>query len=153
VNFFHSFALLSNYFKQVILTKICDKLLLKSEEFFVSQNFQAGDFLIFQLESGYGLLRILAIEKMQNDTIWHLAAYNELFLDIDSADAAIENSSSLTINRPHIALTNRAFESTQVARMKNEPLNENDLRTYEDWKQNDNSNVSDRSVRLMLGLR
>lgn len=119
----------------------------------MSQNFQAGDFLIFQLESGYGLLRILAIEKMQNDTIWHLAAYNELFLDIDSADAAIENSSSLTINRPHIALTTRAFEATQVARMKNEPLNENDLRAYEDWKRNENRNVSDRSVRLMLGLR
>ena len=119
----------------------------------MSQNFQAGDFLIFQLESGYGLLRILAIEKAQNDTIWHLAAYNELFLDIDSADAAIENSSSLTINRPHIALTNRAFESTQVARMKNEPLNEIDLGAYKSWKQNENGNVSDRSVRLMLGLR
>ena len=119
----------------------------------MSQNFQAGDFLIFQLESGYGLLRILAIEKMQNDTIWHLAAYNELFLDVDSADAAIANSSSLTINLPHIALTTRAFEATQVARMKNELLNENDLRAYENWKQNENRNVSDRSVRLMLGLR
>ncbi len=119
----------------------------------MSQNFQAGDFLIFQLESGYGLLRILAIEETQPDKIWHLAAYNELFLDIDSADAAIENSSSLTINRPHIALTTRAFESTQVARMKNESLSENDLKAFEEWKQSPNAPVSDRSIRLMLGLR
>ncbi|MBA2737987.1 MAG: hypothetical protein H0U50_14510 [Pyrinomonadaceae bacterium] len=119
----------------------------------MSQNFQAGDFLLFQLESGYGLLRILAIEETQSDKIWHLAAYNELFLDIDSADAAIENSSSLTINRPHIALTTRAFESTQVARMKNESLSENDLKALEVWKQSPDAPVSDRSIRLMLGLR
>ena len=118
----------------------------------MSQNFQAGDFLIFQLESGYGLLRILAIDKMQNYTVWHLAAYNELFLDVETAEAAIENS-SLTINYPHIALTNRAFESTQTARMKNEPLAENDLQAFINWKQNPNAPVSDRSVRLMLGLR
>lgn len=119
----------------------------------MSQNFQAGDFLIFQLESGYGLLRILAIEETQSDKIWHLAAYNELFLDIDSADAAIENSSSLTINRPHIALTTRAFESTQVARMKNEPLKKEELKAFEEWKNNSDREVFDRSVRLMLGLR
>ena len=118
----------------------------------MSQNFQAGDFLIFQIESGYGLLRILAIEKTPADTIWHLAAYNELFFDVDSADAAIEKS-SLTVNYPHIALTNRAFESTQVARMKNEPLNENELKSFEEWKSKPNAQISDRSVRLMLGLR
>jgi len=118
----------------------------------MSQNFQAGDFLIFQLESGYGLLRILGIDKMQNETVWHLAAYNELFLDVESADAAIENS-SLTINYPHIALTNRAFESTQTARMSNEPLTANELKAFEVWKNNPNAQISDRSVRLMLGLR
>ncbi|HEX8286653.1 MAG TPA: hypothetical protein VF556_01580 [Pyrinomonadaceae bacterium] len=119
----------------------------------MSQNFQAGDFLIFQLESGYGLLRILAIEEMPEDTVWHLAAYNELFFDIDSADAAIENPGSLTINYPHIALTNRAFESTQVARMSNQLLQPEELRAFELWKQNPNAQISDRSVRLMLGLR
>lgn len=119
----------------------------------MSQNFQPGDFLIFQIESGYGLLRILGIEQTADDTIWHLASYREMFLDIETADAALENSKNLTIENPHLALTNRAFEATQVARMKNEPLNENDLKAIEDWKQNGGGSVSDRSVRLMLGLR
>ncbi|CAN5438778.1 hypothetical protein BH20ACI1_BH20ACI1_22140 [soil metagenome] len=119
----------------------------------MSQNFQSGDFLIFQIESGYGLLRLLAIEEMPDDKIWHLASYNEMFLDIDSADAALEKVSNLTINHPHIALTTRAFEATQVARMKNEALTEIELEAFNDWKNDPNSEVSDRSVRLMLGLR
>ncbi len=119
----------------------------------MSQNFQAGDFLIFQIESAYGLLRILAIEESETGTVWHLAAYNEMFLDIETADAALENSSSLTINRPHLAVTNRAFESTQVARMKNEPLSENEIKAYREWRENQNAKVSDTSVRLLLGLR
>ena len=119
----------------------------------MSQNFQAGDFLIFQIESAYGLLRILAIDETAGDKVWHLAAYNEMFLDIEMADAALENSSNLTINYPHLALTNRAFESTQVARMKNEPLTEDELKAFVDWKRSEKNEVSDRSVRLLLGLR
>ncbi|MCA1626170.1 MAG: hypothetical protein LC778_20735 [Acidobacteria bacterium] len=119
----------------------------------MSQNFQAGDFLIFQIESGYAVLRVLAIDETESGTVWHLAAYNEMFLDIDTADAALENSKNLTISYPHLALTNRAFESTQVARMKNEPLTENELKPFFKWKESANGEVSDRSVRLMLGLR
>lgn len=119
----------------------------------MSQNFQAGDFLIFQIESAYVLLRILAIEEIEGEKLWHLAAYNEMFLDIDSADSALENSSVLTVNKPHLALTNRAFESTQTARMKNEPLTEAELKPFEDWKNGAEHKISDRSVRLMLGLR
>jgi hypothetical protein len=119
----------------------------------MSQKFQAGDFLIFQLESGYGLLRILAIDEAAGDKIWHLAAYNELFLDVEFADAALENPQSLTVSLPHVALTDRAFLSTQTARMKNESLNESELTALEEWKQNPNAAVSDRSIRLMLGLR
>ena len=119
----------------------------------MSQDFQAGDFLIFQLESGYGLLRILAVEQIEQETVWHLAAYNEFFLDIETADDMLANPSSLTINRPHLALTNRAFESTQVARMNNAPLAENELNALREWQNNPNREVSDRSVRLMLGLR
>jgi hypothetical protein len=119
----------------------------------VSQNFQAGDFLIFQIESAYGLLRLLAVEEIINDKIWHLAAYNEMFLDIEMADAALENPQSLTVANPHLALTNRAFESTQVARMKNEPLKSEDLYAFENWRNDPAQKVSDLSVRLMLGLR
>jgi len=119
----------------------------------MSQNFQAGDFLIFQIESAYGLLRILAIEEAEDNAVWHLAAYNEMFLDIETADAALENSSSLTISRPHLAVTNRAFESTQVARMKNESLKDEELKAYREWQENQNRKISDISVRLLLGLR
>lgn len=119
----------------------------------MSQNFQAGDFLIFQIESGYGLLRILAIDATGGENVWHLAAYNEMFLDIEMADAAIENYQSLTISRPHLAVTNRAFESTQTARMTNVPLNENELQPLKDWRANENRAISDLSVRLLLGLR
>jgi hypothetical protein len=119
----------------------------------MSQDFQAGDYLIFQIESGYGLLRLLAIDENGNDTIWHLAAYNELFLDVETADLALENPASLSVSSPHIALTNRAFESTQVARMKNEPLTGEELELYNEWKENPERQISDRSIRLMLGLR
>lgn len=119
----------------------------------VSQKFQAGDYLIFQIESGYGLLRILAIEETETGKVWHLAAFNELFLDSEIADMAIENPAALTISNPHIALTTRAFESTQTARMTNKPLTEIEVQPLYDWKNNPNAEVSDRSVRLMLGLR
>ena len=119
----------------------------------MSQNFQTGDFLIFQIESGYGLLRILAIDETENGNIWHLAAYNEMFLDVEMADAALENYQSLTKSYQHLALTNRAFESTQVARLKNEPLNESELQNVADWRTNPESMASDLSVRLLLGLR
>ncbi len=117
------------------------------------QNFQAGDFLIFQIESGYGLLRLLSVEETPNDTIWHLKAYNEMFLDIDTADAALGNPGNLTVSIPHVALTNRAFESTQTARMGNQPLVEADLQPFEAWKNGENREIYDRSIRLMLGLR
>ncbi|NNF00770.1 MAG: hypothetical protein HKN25_17265, partial [Pyrinomonadaceae bacterium] len=98
-------------------------------------------------------LRILDIDHTEEDTIWHLAAYEDMFLDIDLADKALENPENLTTVLPHAALTNRAFEATQTSRMKNEPLNEEELETMEEWKTDSNREISDRSVRLLLGLR
>lgn len=118
----------------------------------MSQNFQAGDYLIFQIESGFGLLRLLGIEEKDGETVWHLSAFNEMFLDVESADAALTNPSILTVSIPHAALTNRAFEATQVARMTNKPLAEEDLKPLEDWKKGAGK-VSDLSIRLLLGLR
>ena len=43
--------------------------------------FAPGDDLLFQIESGLGLLRILAIEGEGADTVWHLLAYDEFFPD------------------------------------------------------------------------
>lgn len=118
----------------------------------MSQNFQSGDYLIFQVESGFGLLRLLAISDNDGEKVWHLAAYNEMFLDVETADSALQNKMRLTISIPHVALTNRAFESTQTARMMNSPLNDSDLKGLEDWK-NGERKISDLSIRLLLGLR
>lgn len=117
------------------------------------QEFQPGDYLIFQLESGYGLLRILDIEGNADDPVWHLTAYRDLFLEIDMADAALENPDSLTVDLPHVALTNRAFESTQTAKMLSVPLTDAEAARIESEKNGGNIEVSDRSIRLLLGLR
>ncbi len=117
------------------------------------QNFSPGDFLIFQLESAYGLLRVLAIDENGDDTVWHVAAYGDFFQDVDAADNALEEPGRLKASHPHIALTDRAFESTQVAKMKNVPLIPEELKAYEEWKNSTDREVFDRSVRLMLGLR
>ena len=119
----------------------------------MSQDFQPGDFLVFQLESGYGLLRILDIENGSTGPVWHVSAYEDLFIDTETADMAIQEPGRLTTSHPHIALTDRAFLSTQTARMSNAPLTENELSAYRAWQADPDRSVSDRSVRLILGLR
>jgi hypothetical protein len=91
--------------------------------------FAPGDDLIFQLESGLGLLRILAIEGEGEETV------------------------SLKIRNAHMALTDRAFERTPAARLGNRPLTEEDLAAYREWEKSDTRKVSDRSALLLLGIR
>jgi hypothetical protein len=116
-------------------------------------SFEPGDFLIFQLEAGYGLLRVLGVEEKDGDAIWHVAAYSDLFLDPDTADAAIDNPEGLKVEIAHVALTNRAFESTQVAKLRNVPLADVALDSYRAWNNSPERQISDRSIRLLLGLR
>jgi hypothetical protein len=116
-------------------------------------SFEPGDFLIFQLESGFALLRVLDVEHDGADTIWHLAAYKDFFLDTEMADAALDQPETLQIEKAHVALTNHAFESTQVARLRNVPLQEKDLEGYNLWNDSEDKDVNDRSIRLLLGLR
>ena len=119
----------------------------------MSQTFQPGDFIVFQLESGFALLRVLDIDEAEGEKTWHVAAYNEFFPDVDSAEAAASDPRTLTVSSRHIALTNRAFESTQVAKLINRPLTDEDVSGLRDWRVDPAEGVSDRSVRLMLGLR
>ncbi|MBX7054097.1 MAG: hypothetical protein K1X36_04000 [Pyrinomonadaceae bacterium] len=119
----------------------------------MGQNFQAGDFLAFQLEAGFALLRLLHIEESGGEKTWHLAAYADMFPDIESAEAAAASVSRLQTSSPHMALTTRAFESTQVARLVNVSLTESELEAFNSWRTDPERAVSDRSVRLMLGLR
>jgi hypothetical protein len=112
--------------------------------------FNPGDDLIFQLESGFGLLRLLAVEGEGSGTVWHLLAYDQFFPDVESAEAAL--AQPLPVRKPHMALTNRAFERTPVARLGNRPVTEEELAPYNDWL-NSERHVSDRSALLMLGIR
>ena len=116
-------------------------------------DFAPGDFLIFQLEAGFALLRVLDVQAMNGEVVWHIAAYRDFFLDTETADAALVEPQNLGIEIAHAALTNRAFESTQVAKMRNVPLTGDELAAYEAWKSTAEQRVSDRSVRLLLGLR
>jgi hypothetical protein len=110
-----------------------------------------GDDLIFQLESAFGLLRVLAVEGQGAETVWHLLAYDDFFPDVESAEAALARG-SLPVRKAHMALTNRAFERTPVAKLGNRPVTDDELVAYNDWL-NSEREVSDRSALLMLGIR
>lgn len=118
----------------------------------MSHPFSAGDDLIFQLESGFGLLRVLAIDGEGAATVWHLLAYDDFFPDVESAEAALAQSTSLPVRKAHMALTNRAFERTPAARLGNRPVTDDELVAYNEWLNTDRL-VSDRSALLMLGIR
>ena len=119
----------------------------------MAREFKAGDVLIFQLESGFGLLKVLAIDEIDNEAVWHLLAYEDLFLDPEMADLALASVENLRVGAKHLALTNRAFESTQTAKMVNHPVTDQEFAAVNAWRENPNRQVSDTSVRLLLGLR
>lgn len=119
----------------------------------MAHQFAPGDDLIFQLESGLGLLRVLAVEGAGAETVWHLLAYEEFFPNAEAAEAALVNPGSLSIRNPHMAMTDRAFERTPAARLGNRPVNEEELNGYREWQRSETQKVSDRSALLLLGIR
>jgi hypothetical protein len=119
----------------------------------MAQLFAAGDDLIFQLESGFGLLRVLAVDETERGAVWHLLAYEEFFVDVETAEAALADAAhTLHVRVPHMALTSRAFERTPAALLGNRPVTEEELAAYRAWT-NEGGEVSDRSALLMLGFR
>jgi len=119
----------------------------------MSQPFAPGDDLIFQLESGYGLLRVLRRDESDGRVVWHLLAYDEFFPEVESAEKALTAPESLHVRKAHMALTDRAFERTPAARLGNRPVSSDELKAYFAWAQSDEKEVSDRSALLMLGIR
>ena len=100
---------------------------------FMAQPFIPGDDLLFQLESGFGLLRIVAVEGEGPQTVWHLLAYEEFFPSAEAAEEALTNAGSLHVRVPHLALTERAFERTPAARLGNRTLTDAELAPYLEW--------------------
>lgn len=119
----------------------------------MQDNLQPGDFLVFQLEAGFALLRLLAVDDSDGQRTWHVAAYGDFFLDIDTAEAALADLRNLSVTNSHLALTNRAFENTQVAKIANIQLTPHETEALEAWRGNPDREISDRSIRLLLGLR
>ena len=119
----------------------------------MSQDLQPGDFLVYQLESAVALLRVLDVDEVDGQKIWHLTAYSDFFPDVDAAENAAVFPDTLSVTYPHIALTDRAFESTQVARIINSPIRNEEILLLNDWRNDEGREVHDRSIRLLLGLR
>lgn len=119
----------------------------------MAQPFAPGDYLIFQLESGYGLLRVLAIEGQGPEAVWHLLAYEDFYPNVEAAEEALSKPDLLTVWKAHMALTNRAFERTPAALLGNRPVSVQELLPYQQWLTSEERHVSDRSALLMLGIR
>ncbi len=109
--------------------------------------------MVFQLEAGFALLRLLAVDESEDDRTWHVAAYRDFFPDVDSAERAVLRGDALDVASPHMAVTTRAFRSTQVARIANRPLTSEETAALDRWRRDPKRRVSDRSVRLLLGFR
>ena len=118
----------------------------------VTQTFAPGDDLIFQLESGFGLLRVIAIDRRDSETVWHLLAYEELFPDVESAERALAEPDSLHVRNSHMAITERAFERTPAARLGNRSVTDIERAAYRQWIES-GGQAADRSALLMLGIR
>jgi hypothetical protein len=113
-------------------------------------SYAAGDDLVFQIESGFGLMRVLAVEGEGQERVWHIRVYQDFYPDVESAEAALTRD--LEASAPHLALTEHAFEKTPAARLGNRPVNEDELSNVRQWQQEGGA-VHDRSVLLMLGIR
>lgn len=119
----------------------------------MSDRFAPGDLLVFQIESGYGLLKVIGTDPSGAESIWHVKAFRDLFLDIEMADIAAASPESLTVEIPHVAMTERAFDSTQVSLLSNSELTPEESAAVNAWREDGGREVTDRSVRLLMGLR
>ncbi|HWS53953.1 MAG TPA: hypothetical protein VN228_07500 [Pyrinomonadaceae bacterium] len=118
----------------------------------MSLEFAAGDDLVFQVESGFGLMRVLGAEGEAGDRVWHVLVYEDFYPDVEAAEAALAAGRELPARIPHVALTEHAFGKTPAARLGNRPVAEHELAARLGWEQSGRP-VHDRSVLLMLGMR
>ena len=114
--------------------------------------YAAGDDLVFQMESGFGLVRVLGSEGGGHEAVWHLLVYHEFYADVETAEAALSSGRALDVREPHLALTAHAFEKTPAARLGNRPVAEEELEALRRWRA-EGGPVHDRSLLLMLGMR
>ena len=114
--------------------------------------FAAGDDLVFQMESGFGLVRVLAVEGEGAGRTWHVLVYEDFYPEVEAAEAALAAGRELPARIPHVALTEHAFAKTPAARLGNRDVTEKEREPLALWEQAGRP-VHDRSVLLMLGMR
>ena len=115
-------------------------------------SFVPGDDLVFQIESGFGIIRVLDVERQGAETAWHILVYEDFYPDVESVESALASGRELAARVPHLALTEHALEKTPAARLGNRPVTESELEALRQWRETGGV-VSDRSVLLMLGMR
>ncbi|MBV9924916.1 MAG: hypothetical protein JOZ96_07880 [Acidobacteria bacterium] len=115
-------------------------------------SYAPGDDLVFQMESGFGLIRVLGSEGEGQGAVWHVLVYQEFYPDVESAEAGLAAGRPLAVREPHLALTEHAFEKTPAARLTNRPVNDEELEPLRRWR-TQGGPVHDRSLLLMLGMR
>lgn len=118
----------------------------------MASTFVPGDDLVFQIESGFGLLRVLAVDGEGAVAVWHVLVYEDFYPEVEAAEAALAGGGELRARIPHLALTAHAFEKTPVARLGNRPVREAEAEPLRRWRES-GGEVFDRSVLLMLGMR
>lgn len=114
--------------------------------------FAAGDDLVFQVESGFGLMRVLAVEGEGGGRVWHVRVYEDFYPEVEAAEAALAGGAELPARIHHVALTEHAFAKTPAARLGHRPVQNQELEARTLWEQRAGP-VQDRSVLLMLGMR
>src|ERR1051325_9076316 len=114
--------------------------------------YEPGDDLVFQVESGFGLMRVLAREGEGQERVWHILVYRDFYPDVESADAALARGRELEASEPHLALTEHAFEKTPAARLGNREVQSRELEAVERWRAS-RGEAQDRSALLLLGMR
>ena len=118
----------------------------------MASTFVPGDDLVFQIESGFGLLRVLGVDGGAAGAVWHVLVYEDFYPEVEAAEAALAAGGGMRARIPHLALTEHAFEKTPVARLGNRPVREDELEHLRLWRER-GGEVFDRSVLLMLGMR
>jgi len=118
----------------------------------MSLGFAAGDDLVFQVESGFGLMRVLAAEGAGDEAVWHVLVYEDFYPDVEAAEAALAGGGGLAVRNAHIAFTEHAFAKTPAARLGNRPVAEEELKALGAWRGSGGA-VHDRSLLQMLGMR
>ena len=115
-------------------------------------SYAAGDDLVFQMESGFGLVRVLGSEGEGHDAVWHVLVYHDFYPDVEAAEEALASGRALDVREPHLALTEHAFEKTPAARLANRPVSDRELEALGRWRR-EGGRAHDRPLLLMLGMR